>query len=226
MKSHSGMSPLEEKLQTLLEESAKRQTGRAEARMAEMAVTERLLERYDRVARSCMKDLVAPRLDTLIRTLGNGKPPEMREKCDRVTVTFHSTERFPIGADLSVFLVHDPNFENLLVLWKPSIIPILVDYERDVTASTSLDTPDWAALGAFLDERVLRFTSDYLRIHEPDSPYLQIEKVTDPVCGMTIPRTEAATSVEHQGKPYYFCVEACRDLFLKDPDRYLTTFAR
>jgi Cu+-exporting ATPase len=68
--------------------------------------------------------------------------------------------------------------------------------------------------------------SDYLRVHEPDSPYLRIERVTDPVCGMTIPRSEAAGCTEHKEHPYYFCIEACRELFLKDPDRYLKTVFR
>jgi YHS domain-containing protein len=194
--------------------------------MLEMQDTEERLRLYDPVHSDCMKNHVLPRLETLIRALGNGSPPDVREKCDRITVTFYSTKKFPIGADVSVFLAHDAKYENLLVLWKVSIIPILIDYEREASATCSLAAPDWVALGVFLDERIVRFMSDYLRIHEPDSPYLQIEKVIDPVCGMTIPRIEAAARVEHDGKPYHFCIEACRDLFLKDPNRYLTTAVR
>lgn len=222
----TSLIPLEQKLEAMLEESRRRQSRRVESRIAEMQDSEERLRLYDRVARGCMKDLVLPRIDTLIRVLGNGSPPEVREKCDRITVTFYSTKRFPIGADVSVFLAHDPAIENLILLWKTSIIPILVDYEQEASATSSLAVPRWDALGAFLDERVLRFTSDYLRIHEPDSPYLRTEKVIDPVCGMAIPRTEAAAGAEHNGRPYFFCVESCRDLFLKDPDRYLRAVVR
>lgn len=219
-------TPLEQRLEALLEESRRRRRSRAEGRLLEMLDMEEHLRLYDRVQRDCMKQVVLPRLESLIRVLGNGSPPEIREKCDRITVTFYSTKKFPIGADVSVFLAHDPGIENLLVLWKVSIIPILIDYEREASVTSSLAAPDWKALGAFLDERVVRFMSHYLRIHEPDSPYLLIEKVTDPVCGMTIPRTEAAACVDHNNTPYHFCIEACRDLFLKDPDRYVTAIFR
>ena len=44
--------------------------------------------------------------------------------------------------------------------------------------------------------------------------------VTDPVCGMRIDPDDAAATVEHDGKTYYFCSEACRDAFIADPDAY------
>jgi YHS domain-containing protein len=44
--------------------------------------------------------------------------------------------------------------------------------------------------------------------------------VTDPVCGMRIDPDDAAATAEHQGKVYYFCAEACSDLFVADPAAY------
>lgn len=44
--------------------------------------------------------------------------------------------------------------------------------------------------------------------------------VTDPVCGMRIDPDDAAATVEHEGKTYYFCSEACRDRFEADPASY------
>jgi YHS domain-containing protein len=222
----TGPTPLERKLEALLEDASKRRSIRVDAMMSDMKITEQRFAVYDQVARDCMTTLVLPRLETLIRVLGNGSPLEVGEKCDRITVTFYSTKQFPIGADISVFVALDPKVQDLLLQWKVSIIPILIDYEQEASAATSLVAPDWAALGTFLDERVVRFLSDYLRVHEPDSPYLRIERVTDPVCGMTMPRSEAAGCTEHKEHTYYFCIEACRDLFLKDPDRYLMTVFR
>ena len=46
-------------------------------------------------------------------------------------------------------------------------------------------------------------------------------KVKDPVCGMTIEQEDAAASVQHQGKTYYFCSVGCRDAFTKRPDEFL-----
>jgi Cu+-exporting ATPase len=42
----------------------------------------------------------------------------------------------------------------------------------------------------------------------------------DPVCGMQVdPRTAAAQST-YNGKTYYFCSEACRQQFDKNPAQY------
>lgn len=47
---------------------------------------------------------------------------------------------------------------------------------------------------------------------------------TDPVCGMDIDEETAeemgAEIVEHEDARYYFCSKTCRDLFLRDPERY------
>ncbi|HSD24810.1 MAG TPA: permease [Solirubrobacterales bacterium] len=42
---------------------------------------------------------------------------------------------------------------------------------------------------------------------------------TDPVCGMKVDRSKALR-VEHSGRSYLFCSEACRDQFRADPDGY------
>ena len=42
----------------------------------------------------------------------------------------------------------------------------------------------------------------------------------DPVCGMQVdPRTAAAQST-YLGKTYYFCAEACKQQFDKNPAQY------
>ena len=44
--------------------------------------------------------------------------------------------------------------------------------------------------------------------------------VTDPVCGMNIDPTTAATTREHEGTTFYFCSQGCADKFDADPHRY------
>jgi len=48
-----------------------------------------------------------------------------------------------------------------------------------------------------------------------------VEKLVDPVCGMTVTKEGAAGSATYQGKIYYFCSTACKDNFTKDPQNYL-----
>lgn len=47
-----------------------------------------------------------------------------------------------------------------------------------------------------------------------------LEKVTDPVCGMTVDRATAAASTEYEGRTYYFCSQTCATSFKADPARY------
>ncbi|HXJ39558.1 MAG TPA: heavy metal translocating P-type ATPase, partial [Bryobacteraceae bacterium] len=44
----------------------------------------------------------------------------------------------------------------------------------------------------------------------------------DPVCGMDIEEQDAAGTVEHGGKRYFFCSESCIERFRTDPERYLS----
>ena len=45
--------------------------------------------------------------------------------------------------------------------------------------------------------------------------------IIDPVCGMDVALGKAPFVVHYQGTGYYFCAEACRHTFEKDPDKYL-----
>jgi Cu+-exporting ATPase len=46
------------------------------------------------------------------------------------------------------------------------------------------------------------------------------QRVKDPVCGMMIRPSEAAATVEHKGKTYYFCGQNCASSFRGDPETY------
>jgi P-type Cu+ transporter len=45
--------------------------------------------------------------------------------------------------------------------------------------------------------------------------------VTDPVCGMAIPPSEAVGTHTHEGRTYYFCNESCLERFRENPAHYL-----
>lgn len=47
------------------------------------------------------------------------------------------------------------------------------------------------------------------------------ETVVDPVCGMTIKKSEAKATHEYNGKTYYFCMEGCKEKFVKNPENYV-----
>ena len=47
------------------------------------------------------------------------------------------------------------------------------------------------------------------------------DTVVDPVCGMKIKKSEAKATYEYNGKTYYFCMEGCKEKFMKDPEKYV-----
>ena len=56
--------------------------------------------------------------------------------------------------------------------------------------------------------------------HEPAREE-QVERMLDPVCGMSVDPVRTAHRAEHAGRAYVFCSAGCRTKFLADPARYL-----
>lgn len=47
----------------------------------------------------------------------------------------------------------------------------------------------------------------------------------DPVCRMMIEENTAVASSDYQGKTYYFCAIACKEMFEEDPERFVLELA-
>ncbi len=52
------------------------------------------------------------------------------------------------------------------------------------------------------------------------TPTDAVQKVLDPVCGMTVDPNAGKPSAEHSGKTWHFCSARCREKFLADPEKY------
>lgn len=46
------------------------------------------------------------------------------------------------------------------------------------------------------------------------------EMVTCPVSGKSFKKSEANVSYDFKGKTYFFCCEKCKEVFMKDPEKY------
>ncbi|MCX6566391.1 MAG: YHS domain-containing protein [Candidatus Aminicenantes bacterium] len=51
------------------------------------------------------------------------------------------------------------------------------------------------------------------------------DKAVDPVCGMSVAKDGAKWTYDYKGTTYYFCNEACKTGFVKDPEKYLAKMA-
>lgn len=54
-----------------------------------------------------------------------------------------------------------------------------------------------------------------------DPKEVRHDRVTDPVCGMSIEAASAAGSSDYQGTQFSFCSLGCKSKFDADPARYL-----
>jgi YHS domain-containing protein len=165
--------------------------------------------------------IVIPRLTELASMFANAKPPRKEGLCDRVWVDFAPTPAYPVQARLTVGMAPNPSAEMLRVSVSVVLVPVYLPYEREAWIDLRVESPDTKALEEFLDKRLVQFAKDYLRTATPESPYHEHDKVTDPVCQMTFPISEAADSMEYKDHVYYFCVEGCRRKFVTAPERYL-----
>jgi P-type Cu+ transporter len=50
---------------------------------------------------------------------------------------------------------------------------------------------------------------------------IELATATDPVCGRTLKRADAAAAIDHHGVVYFFESTDCRDQFAADPELYV-----
>jgi YHS domain-containing protein len=61
--------------------------------------------------------------------------------------------------------------------------------------------------------------------HANHGSHGEVGETKDPVCGMKVDQSSAASASGHGGKTYYFCSITCRDKFEKEPEKYTTQVA-
>lgn len=76
-------------------------------------------------------------------------------------------------------------------------------------------SPWWLVAAGFI--AVVWWATRRYATRHPKEPPMQ---VTDPVCGMTFDAEKAVAKVEHAGKTYHFCSEACHKRFATEPGKY------
>ncbi len=53
--------------------------------------------------------------------------------------------------------------------------------------------------------------------------FLRGEPMKDPVCGMDVDEKRAIASLVYEGQTYYFCAQACKRAFERDPEKYTSS---
>jgi YHS domain-containing protein len=107
----------------------------------------------------------------------------------------------------------DTDVRKVVLQYDLDILPILMEFPRHAQAEFPLEAVDAAAVGKWMDDRIIDFVKSYLAMTH-NQYYLKGHLVTDPIAGVMFPKFAAAATAEHNGKSHYFISEKTRDEFL------------
>lgn len=176
----------------------------------------KLLEQKDRLsvgAKHRIETVILPLMQALLQHFDNGKVDiQLSDDYFGCVCEFAHTPRFPATVSFSIALL--PGSETCYTVRSDlNILPVLMEYNRNNEALFPLDD-DSEALSVWAEDRILEFVDTYLRL-ETHPLYQKDNTVIDIICGMHIPFIAATSSIERDGRTFYFCSEHCKEAFIK-----------
>ncbi|GAC1472486.1 MAG: hypothetical protein PVSMB11_08180 [Desulfuromonadaceae bacterium] len=169
--------------------------------------------RLDTVAKHKIGTVILPRMEELVRHFVNSKVEILHTDAEYNCICeFAHTPRFPATVRLVIAILPGNN-ESLTVRYELSILPVLMEFDRNSEEVFPLDC-DEELLAGWVEDRILEFIDTYLRL-ETDPFYQKDNNVIDIVCGMRIPSVSATSTIERNGRIFYFCSERCKEAFVK-----------
>jgi len=154
-----------------------------------------------------------PRLEMLAAKFsGHVKTtPKLTPELRQVTFDFDSQLA---SVQLRISASTDSDVRKLVLDYNLDILPILMAFDRHVQADFPLEAIDAAAIGQWIDDRIVQFVQTYLSMSQNEF-YLKDHMVTDPVTGVRFPKYAAAATIERKGQTLYFIAEKTRSEYEK-----------
>jgi hypothetical protein len=152
-----------------------------------------------------------PRLEVLAAKFGDrvGVKPNL-EPGQRSALFEFTSELARIELRFTVSPDHE--VQNLVFTSDLKIIPILMKFDSHDEIELPLDGIDEAALGQWLDDRIVSFIQTYLAINE-NQHYLKGHLVEDPIAKIQFPKYAAGATLDLDGKKVYFIDDCTRREF-------------
>lgn len=158
-----------------------------------------------------LREVWRPRLEALATKFGDKV---------RVTPTFTPSSKsaeFAFRSKLAHITLRfsattDADVRNVILAYDLDILPILLRYEPHSETTFPLDNVDPEVAAKWIDDRIVDFVKTYLSLHQ-NNLYLKDMMVEDPVAGVRFPKYAAATTLEADGKTYYFIGEETKNEF-------------
>ena len=128
-------------------------------------------------------------------------------------VTFNFQSRLAqVRLKLSAFA--DREVRKLIMSYDLEIIPILMKFKHHDEVEFPIDKVDKEAVAKWMDDRIVEFVQTYFSMGENEI-YLKDYMVEDPIAHVSFPKHAAATTLEWQGRKFYFIGEETRREFEK-----------
>jgi YHS domain-containing protein len=176
------------------------------------------LQRYETEAQHII-ELLKPRLDAFI---GRFKAvvkvePVVRQHTRAVNLTFAATVA---KVTLRFEALPDQDVSHIRLECTQEIIPVVVRYDKHSVLEFPLGGVRDDALVRWFDDRIVAFVKAYVALVRQDEALreqLKDEFVEDPVAGIQFPKYLASSTLERDGRTYYFVDEETRREFEKQP---------
>ena len=176
------------------------------------------LQRYETEAQHII-ELLKPRLDAFLSRFKAvvKAEPIVREHTRAINLTFAATVA-KVTLRFEVFPDQDVN--HIRLECTQEIIPVVVRYDKQSVLEFPLDGVQDDALVKWFDDRIIAFVKAYIALVRQDAALreqLKDEFVEDPVARVRFPKYLASSTLERDGRTYYFVDEETRREFEKQP---------
>jgi YHS domain-containing protein len=198
------------------------EVGRQKAGWAERELANRerglRLQRYETEAKHII-ELAKPRLDAFIERFKAmvKAEPVVREHTRAVNLNFAATVA-KVTLRFEVF--PDQDVSHIRLECTQEIIPVLVRYDRQAVLEFPLGGVQDDAVVQWFDDRIVAFVKAYVALVRQDAALqeqLKDQFVEDPVAGIRFPKYLASSTLERDGRTYYFVDEETRREFERQP---------
>jgi hypothetical protein len=160
-----------------------------------------------------LREVWKPRLELLVQKFGDRVKATPRIVPSTREAVFEFQSRLA-AVRLKFSASTDRDVRKVVLNYDLQIIPVLMRFKAHDELEFSLDAVDPQAVARWMDDRIVDFVQTYFAMGENEI-YLKDEMVEDPVAHVTFPRMAAATTLEWQGRKFYFIGEETRREFEK-----------
>jgi YHS domain-containing protein len=151
-----------------------------------------------------------PRLELLLQKFGDRVQATPRIAPSNREVTFDFQSRLA-RVRLKFSASTDRDVQKVILSYDLEITPALMRFKPHDELEFPLNAVDAEAAAKWVDDRIVDFVQTYFALSE-NEVYLKDHMVEDPISHIQFPKLAAATTLDWQGKTFYFVgEETCRE---------------